>query len=99
MPFYTQMSLEFVRKTATFRTTYFNFHSFSQVFINHHVQQNDVLGKMSPFLEHLPARKGCQQAWPSPAPQRRAKALSSVVRPFPQVRRFASIDPTRRISC
>jgi hypothetical protein len=31
-------------------------------------------------------------------PKRRAKALASVIR-LAQVRRFASIDPTRRISC
>ena len=56
------MSLEFVRKTVTFRTSFFYFHLFSQAFVNHHVQQNDVLGKMSPFLEHLSVPKGCQQA-------------------------------------
>src|SRR4029077_698078 len=99
MPFYTQVSLEFVRKTATFRTSSFNFHLFSQVFVNHRVQQNDILAKMSPFLEHLSVPKGCQRAWPSARPQRRAKALASVIRPFALVRRFASIDPTRRISC
>jgi hypothetical protein len=87
------MSLEFVRKTGTFRTSLFNSSLFSQVFVNKHLQQNDVFGEISPFLEHLSVRKGCQQAWPSAASQRRAKALSSVVRPFALVRRFASIDP------
>ena len=90
------MSLEFVRKTATFRTSFFSFHLLSQVFVNQHVQQNDVLGKMSPFLEHLSVQKGCQQAWPSARPQRRAKALASVIK-LAQLRRFASIDPKRRI--
>jgi hypothetical protein len=62
MPFYTQMSLEFVRKTATFGTSFSPVVYFSYVFVNQHVQQNVVLGKMSPFLEHLSVRKGCQQA-------------------------------------
>ena len=90
------MSLEFVRKTLTFRTSLFYSPLFSQVFVNHPVQQNDVLGKMSPFLEHLSVPKGCQQAWPSARPQRRAKALASVIS-LAQVRRFASIDPRKLV--
>src|SRR5262245_7050716 len=58
MPFYTQMSLEFVRKTVAFRTSFSHFPSLFQAFVDHHVQQNAVLGGNEPFLEHLSVPKG-----------------------------------------
>ena len=79
------MSLEFVRKTVTFRTSSFNFHLFSHVFASQHVRQNDVLGKMSPFLEHLSVPKGCQQARlrPSGATSRSSIGLEKISCPPP----------------
>src|SRR4029077_6415556 len=55
---YTQMWLQFVRKTATFRTSIFSCRLLTQVIVTHHVQQNDVLGKLSPFFEHIFVPKG-----------------------------------------